>query len=56
MNEFIPPKKQKPNPLPYMLLVGLLIGIVISWIMFSAPSSSESLPITQTPRDREDHS
>lgn len=48
MKEFSLRKSQGPNPLPYVLLAGLLIGIVISWNMFSAPASSDRLPSSKT--------
>ena len=48
MNEYFPQKHQKPNPLPYVLLAGLLIGIMISWNMFSSPSRPDRLSPTQT--------
>lgn len=45
MSRFPYPKSQDSNPLPYVLLVGLLIGIVLSWLLFNGQPSS----VTPTP-------
>ncbi len=49
MHEYPFRNSQPPNPLPYILLVGLLVGVVITWIMFYNPASSSQLPATKTP-------
>ena len=45
MNELSFPKRQRPNPLPYVLLAGLIIGIVAGWRILSAPPT----PAISTP-------
>jgi thiol-disulfide isomerase/thioredoxin len=40
MNELSFPKRQRPNPLPYVLLAGLILGIVAGWRMLSAPPTA----------------
>lgn len=42
-------KSQAPNSLPYVLLGGLLIGIVIYWILFEQPPSSFPPSPSETP-------
>jgi cytochrome c biogenesis protein CcmG, thiol:disulfide interchange protein DsbE len=52
MNEYPFRKSQSRNPLPYILLAGLLIGIAISWSLFKTPAASAQLTPTQTTTNR----
>lgn len=37
------------NPLPYILLSGVLIGVAISLVLFTAPATPEPVPASATP-------
>jgi cytochrome c biogenesis protein CcmG/thiol:disulfide interchange protein DsbE len=49
MKEYSLRKSQPTNPLPYILLVGLLIGIALSWILFNEKASPTQPVLTETP-------
>jgi cytochrome c biogenesis protein CcmG/thiol:disulfide interchange protein DsbE len=52
MKEYSPRKNQPSNPLSYVLLIGLLLGIAISWILFNKEASPTLPVLTDTPAYR----
>lgn len=52
MNRLPYPKNHNANPLPYVLLIGLLIGIVLSWLLFNKQPGSVSSTTLETPINR----
>lgn len=49
MNDYSFRKNQAPDPLPYILLGGLLAGIVLSWILFKQRSPAVQPTPSATP-------
>lgn len=49
MKEYTLRKGQPPGLLPFLLLAGLLVGVGISWIMFTAPAPPTLPAPTATP-------